>query len=706
MRHPITQVLFELVLALVVVLAPASARAGEGGVFKLDCTKVDCKGVLPGAARFEKPKTQAKYRIGYDAAGKLVGWVVLSTDVVDVKAYSGKPLVTLVGLTPKGVISGAKVIHHSEPILLVGIPESALFKFVDFYKGKSATAKIVVGSTDEPDTISVDVISGATVTSLAQNRTILDTARTLGAAVGVVKMAQAVPGHFVREDKPWTWQRMLDEKVLGHLTVTQEQMGLSGDDPFIDIYFAIADPPQIGKALLGTHEYEWKMKQLEPGEHILVVLGNGTSSFKGSGFVRGGIFDRIRVEQGLRSVTFHDHDFENLSGVAADDAPRFKEGAIFTLRKGRLDLGAAFDVVFLGSHYDFKRGAFQRDFKGFRTSFRMPKSEYVLDGPDPNAAIWHSAWHHSRDKSIFLGVYLLLIAAVFAGRRWSTGSMKRLQLLHKVALVASFLLLGVWLRAQPSVTQVLTFVGSLVGHLRWSLFLSEPVIFISWIFIAVVTLVWGRGVFCGWVCPYGALNELVFRLGRLVRLPTIELPDRFHNKLRWVRYGVLVLLVGTFLYSSELGEKLAEVEPFKSTFFVLPWTRQVGFFAWWALLIGLSLVWYRPFCRYLCPLGAALALPSSLRASGPYRRNFCTSCKICTRGCEPRAIRSDGVIDSRECLSCMECEANYRDEEVCPPLIGIERLTRKAKEERTAHDEEHLERLRRDAEDRKRRKVA
>ena len=505
-----------LLLGLFALLLPARALAAEGAVFKLDCQKLDCKGVLPGAVKFEKPKTNAPYRIGQDTAGKLVGWVVLSTDVVDVKAYSGKPLVTLVGLTPKGVISGAKVIHHSEPILLVGIPESALLRFVDFYKGKSATAKIVVGASDDPGTTSVDVISGATVTSLAQNRTILDTARTLGSAVGVVKMASAVPGHFVSEATPWTWQQMLDEDVFGHLSVSQEQMGLSGDQPFIDIYFAIADPPQIGRALLGEHEYEWKMKQLKPGEHILVVLGNGTSSFKGSGFVRGGIFDRVRVEQGLRSVTFHDHDFEDLSGVSAPDAPRFKEGAIFTVRAGRLDLGAPFDLVFLGSHYN-QRGGFSRDFKAFRSTFRLPQSEYVLDGPDPNQAIWRTAWKNSRDKSIFLGAYLLLIAGVFAARRWSTGSMKRLQRLHLLALVLSFGLLGVWLRAQPSVTQVLTFVGSVTGHFRWGLFLSEPVIFISWIFIAVVTLVWGRGVFCGWTCPYGALNELVFKLGRVLQ---------------------------------------------------------------------------------------------------------------------------------------------------------------------------------------------
>jgi NosR/NirI family nitrous oxide reductase transcriptional regulator len=153
-------------------------------------------------------------------------------------------------------------------------------------------------------------------------------------------------------------------------------------------------------------------------------------------------------------------------------------------------------------------------------------------------------------------------------------------------------------------------------------------------------------------------------------------------------------LVGTFLYSSELGEMLAEIEPFKSTFFVAPWSRQWFLFGWWLLLAAIAFVWYRPFCRYLCPLGAALALPSSIRASGPYRRAFCSSCKICTKTCEPLAFRRDGTIDPRECLSCMECEANYLDREICPPLVGIERLTRKRDEALSAAELEKLKRLR------------
>ncbi len=192
----------------------------------------------------------------------------------------------------------------------------------------------------------------------------------------------------------------------------------------------------------------------------------------------------------------------------------------------------------------------------------------------------------------------------------------------------------------------------------------------------------GRGVFCGWACPYGALNELTWKLGQKLGLPSFELSDARHNKLKYLRYVILAGLIGTFLISPEWGERFAEVEPFKSTFFVAPWTRQVGLVAWWLLLLGGALVVWRPFCRYVCPLGAALALPSSIRFSGPRRRDFCSSCKICTKGCEPRAIRPDGSIDPRECLNCWECEANFYDDEACPPLIGIrrqeERKARKA----------------------------
>ena len=479
-RYP-SIILFLLLIFVCSSIYVRRVEAADAAPRELDCRALPCSEVLPGATRFERVG-KSRYRAGFDAEGNQLGWVVLSTDVVDVKAYSGKPLVTLVGLSQTGVISGAKVVHHSEPILLVGIPEAALTNFVAFYRGKPAISKIVVGSSDDPNALSVDIISGATVTALAQNKTILETARKLGTGVGVVKGATLVPGHFVKNEAPWTWQQMVAEGALGRLTVSEAAMGVpSPSGAFIDIYFAIADAPQVGISLLGPEEYAWNMKELKAGEHLLVLLGNGSSSFKGSGFVRGGIFDRVRVEQGLASILFTDKDYKPLSGASTADAPEFKEGAVFVTRDGKLDPGAPFDLVFVGSRYN-QKGGFDRDFKATTSTFRAPKSVYVLDGPDPNQEIWRAAWRSSGIKKYVVAGFLLVVVGLFLGRKRLTRNTKQLKWIHISVMTASFLGLGVVLHAQPSVTQVLTVVGSVVGEWRWELFLSEPLVFMLWIF--------------------------------------------------------------------------------------------------------------------------------------------------------------------------------------------------------------------------------
>ena len=673
----------------------ASAQYGQTTAPEhLDCDAMDCASVLPGAVRFDAAEGRP-FVVGVDASGEPVGWVVMSTDVVDIMAYSGKPLVTLLGLRSDGVIAGARVLHHSEPILLVGIPVERLHEFVATYAGRRADARVVVGHSAVPGAIEVDSISGATVTALAQNRTILETARAVGIATGVLDATHLHRGHVVRSDEVWSWSRMIDEHVFGRLTVTEAEMGFEGSsEVFVDLYFTIADAPQVGRSLMGRSVYEHMVEQLEPGQHLFVVLGTGTNSFKGSAFVRGGIFDRVRMDQGLTELVFRDTDYVNLSPVETVGAPAFREGAIFISRGAQIDPGAPFDLVFLGSRYD-RRGAFTRDFREFRATHQLPESVYHVDEPPPEP-IWVQAWRNHTVDIVLLLIYLALVTSVFVFRNKSTASRKVLDRLHTASMLVGLVLVGFVMKAQPSITQLLTLVDSLVHEWRFDLFASEPLIFIFWIFIFITSLYWGRGIFCGWICPYGALSELVHKVAMRFGWKSKELPDRWHRIARNVRYVLLFGLVPIYLYSSELGERLAEVEPFKSTFLVPIWTREWFYIAWWTLLLVLSFVTYRPFCRYICPLGAGLSLFNSFRIAGPKRRRFCSSCKICARECEPRAFRADGSIDPRECLSCMECEATYNDPGKCPPLIGIERLLRKTSG--AAPDQAHLAKLEKDRE--------
>ena len=641
---------------------------------QLDCATDPCAAVLPGATRFEKPEGKP-YAEGFNSEGEPLGWVVLSTDVVDVKGYSSKPLHTLVGVDPAGVITGGKVIHHSEPILLVGIPESELDDFVDDHAGIKADEKVVVGRAQD-GAHRVDAVSGATVTILAESRTILETARVVAEDVGVLKGASRVPGHFIHDAPFASWRQVVRSGALGHLVVPASKLDLEPDSDgrnHVDLWFAVVDAPQVGVPLIGEGTWKWATSELAEDEHLLVIFNEGVASFKGSGFVRGGLFDRFRFEQGLRTMTFRDMDYQSLPGPELDDAPEFWEGGLFVVRDGQLDPGATMEFVYLASTYATERGAFERDFFSFREDHRVPRAIYALDGPDPEQMVWREAWRSGWWRAAIVAGFYLWVAGLFVGRKWMTARMSRLNVLHTSTLAASFLVLGVWLHIQPSVTQLLTLVGSTKTGWEWGLYLSDPTLFVSWIGIAIVTLFWGRGVFCGWLCPYGSMSELAFKLGRKLGLPKLELPDAIHLKARYVRYGVLGVLLAAFLYNAELGEMLAEVEPFKSTFFVSLWTRHWSLILWWSVLLLVSLTTFRPFCRYVCPLGAALAIPSSVRMSSPYRRDFCSKCKICTRGCEPRAIRPDGTIDPRECLNCWECEANWGDDEVCPPLVKIRR---------------------------------
>lgn len=92
------------------------------------CKWTDCASVLPGANAFSARKGSPPYVEAYADDGHaraLKGYVFLSTDIADIQGYSGKPIVTLIGMDTKGTITGVRVLKHSEPILLVGIPRAS-----------------------------------------------------------------------------------------------------------------------------------------------------------------------------------------------------------------------------------------------------------------------------------------------------------------------------------------------------------------------------------------------------------------------------------------------------------------------------------------------------------------------------------------------------------------------------------------------------
>ncbi|MBP7960262.1 MAG: regulatory protein NosR, partial [Acidovorax sp.] len=645
------------------------------------CALLPCTEVFPGATHFSERKGQPPYVEAYDKAGadkKLLGYVMLSTDITDTPAYSGKPVVTLIGMDTKGIFVGVKVLKHSEPILLLGIPESALLNFNAQYLGKSVADKIEVGqSRPDEEVLGLDAISGATVTVIAQNQVMMASGSAVARQVGILAPTVRDPARYVVTGKRWGWAELVKQGAVQRLRVMPEQVGLDrSPDPFIELWFGDLNQPDIGKSVLGENSWNNLRLQLKEGENaFFVVRTGGAESFKGSGFVRGGLYDRVQVRQGADAFTFRDLDAMNLYGIEAAGAPSFNESAIFIIRSPSFSAAYPWKLSFLGNRVDRATGA--RSFTSFDSPYWLPAE--TLEGGRPKVvepdAPWVRIWKTRAVEIALFAVLLVAVTVVYAYRekltRLSTHKNKwPVNAFKYTAWGLSIVFVGFGAMAQPSITQVLTWFHSLLFKWTWSLFLSDPFIFLFWIFIIVTVFLFGRGLFCGWMCPFGSLSEAIYKVARKVGFKRFQtqLPQKWHDRLKWLKYVIFFGLITVSMFSMGLAEKLSEVEPFKTTFLVGVQNRAWPYGLFVAAILGLSIFIERPYCKYICPLGASLAMPSTFRWFGLKRKQDCNSCKACAVGCGAQAIDADGRIDHRECLHCLDCMILYTDTKGCPPL--------------------------------------
>ncbi len=686
-------------LALVTLARPAGATEltlRDGRPF---CQAYACGALLPEAEAFRTSTATTLPVIEALRDGKVYAYLFLSTDLVDIPAYSGKPLVTLIAIDPQGIVLKAVVVHHNEPILLVGLPETVLNDYLAQYIGRSILDRFaivsggiqdvsptgrqaLIGRHKPGEPVGIHMITGATVTALVLEETLLTGARQVGHALGLIATDAQRTVTWKADYVPKSWPVLVQEGSIGHLRVDAREMDpeYTGDEPWIDLYFGELTPPVVGVNVLGEAGYNWLQKALKPGEKAIFVVANGISSFKGSGFVRGGIFDRFHLEQGLNSYSFKDLDYENLYGIEAEAAPRFKESGIFFLRDTRFDSTRPWQFVFL-THRLTGETATSKSFQSFSQAYHLPDIYYDVHEPAASKppSLVERIWQERLIEVAALSFLLAATMGIFFSRRWMTASAKRLEMVHLAVMAASIAVIGLWLKTPPSVTQIFPFVRLFDEGIRFELFLADPLLFVFWLFIVASLILWGRGWFCGWICPYSTLLELLHKLSSycLPRRMLFEFSQRTHDRLRLARYLILAGLMVMAVLSLEWAERLAEIEPFKTTWILGVFKRDWGLSLYWWLLIAAGVFNFRFFCRYVCPLGAALSLGSALRLIGIRRKEFCQKCTICARGCQSRAIDPQGQINKYECLYCLECESNYGDDQVCPPLVVARRHAEK-----------------------------
>lgn len=655
--------------------------------------------LFPKATRIEPKQANPPVYSAYQL-DELLGYAFESTDYSDLQGFSGKPIRLLIGMNPQGVLTGVRVLEHHEPVFLHGLGEQALFDFVDQYRQQSIARPIVVGgregtATSNDSVTRIDGVSKATVSVVIVNETVLvsamSVARQLLEGFAGGPLATAKPDLY----EPLAWDELLKRGYVQHWTVSREEveadighsldsyqaLDTDSDEPFSELYFAYLNAPIIGRNLLGEAGFDKLMGELLPNEQALLVLSSGMYPHVPNDFVPATAPSRLVLMQNDHPIDLQDMNFNNGAVMDLVDAPvEPAEAHIFRIKAHNAfnpaqTAGLRLNVKLQRNHLVETNTQFTRTFQLDPALFDIQQAQAVVE-PVP---VWLRMWQERWWQVGLVGLALLLLTGVFIWQHRISRHSRGFHLFRAGYLLFTLVFIGLYAQGQLSVVNVFTLLLALWQDFDIRVFLMDPVIFMLWSFTFVSLFLWGRGVFCGWLCPFGALQEMLGWVAKRLQIRQWKISDRTHQRLQWIKYVILIGLLPVAFYSLTLAERLAEVEPFKTSitlFFVRSWP----FVLYAVVLLGLGLFVHKFYCRYVCPLGAGLAILGKFHLFAWLKRiDACGQpCQHCKNHCEIGAIKRDGRIDYDECIQCLECIVILNNDDQCVATISARKRAEKA----------------------------
>ena len=477
------------------------------------------------------------------------------------------------------------------------------------------------------------------------------------------------------------------------------------DDLYIEFATALFTLPAIGGNLIGLIDFEDYRRQLSAGTQAIFVAANGPYDFLGTKYFRDDDhrFDRLRVVQDGQSFGFVQADYKWINPFGETIRGQ-QNAALFTLpgnsgfdplKPWRLELlvngvgDPAVSVPFgldykvpdaqvltglgdaLGEHHAQPAAVDQAPAgDGKDSDFQLS-----LESETPPIPAWLEAWRDSRVNVAILAALLSTLTLIFIFQ----GPLARSRRAHRLVRNGFLMIVLVWLGwsagAQLSIINVINYLEGPFSGVDMGFYLAEPLMVMVALYTLVSVLLIGRGVFCGWLCPFGALQELLGQLSRALGVPQWNPSAAIEKRLwmgKYIAAAVVLVLVVTAI---DPTGATVEIEPFK-TVITSKFTRSWPYVLYAGALLAIGLFSERAYCRFLCPLGGVLAFLDRLHLIDLLkRRPECGSpCHLCERSCPVRAIEKTGKIVTAECFQCLDCQVEYYDDKRCPPLVQAAKL--------------------------------
>lgn len=642
------------------------------------------KEIFPHATSIGNKQSSPPVWPVHQVGNNIIGYLFHSKDVVALPAFSGEPVDMLVGIDLKGKLAGVKVVDHQEPIFLHGLGEEPLFDFVKQYAGLSVLDSIKIGRSSSSSHVVIDGITKATISVVAINETILLSSLNIARKILDGFTTKGV-ADILTDYQLLNFQTLLDENYIAKLALSEANLAQVFNDEeivrklslpnelnqskIVDLHFAYLNSPTIGKNLLGD-DYELLMQSLKEGEHAIGIWSYGDYHHVGKDFIPASIPDRISISQNDVPIEIRDLNFYDFYEGKTD---AYREASIFNIfrikSQSGFDPGSPWTLSLIVG-YGHNPWLDQIS-AAFPINYQLPSSLYSypeIDNDNEPTPLWLELWHNRLNEIIILTISLVILTCLFVFQHQLS---RRFKLFHCVRwgfLFYTMIFIGWYAQGQLSVVNIFPIIHSFFKGFEIQTYLMDPIIFILWSYVFVSLFLIGRGLFCGWLCPFGALQEVIGWLAKKWRIRQLKIAYPLHKKLQLIKYGVLLLLLALSLYANVVAEVMVEVEPFKTTF-TLMFVRTWPFVLYAVVLLGLGLYINKFYCRYVCPLGAGLSLLGRFHPiKWLSRRKECGSpCTLCHHKCDIKAILPSGSIDYNECIQCFECIAYYNNDSLCPP---------------------------------------